>query len=272
MDCGAIASNEFPLLALRKRTRSGGGFLPSSMARANCLLGGLTPVERARLQSHLELVPMLRGQVLHTSGDATRFAYFPTTSIVSMVYAMENGACSEIAVIGNEGVLGAPLFPGGGSSPNQAVVLRTGHGYRIGAPSLRDEFNRAGPLMQLLLRFLQALMTQVAQTAVCNRHHVLDQQLCRFLLSILDRQGSDLIVLTHGLMAEMLGTRRESVTESAGKLQRDGLIRCNRGHIEVLDRRGLEQNACECYGVVKREYDRLFMQPIAWPMVASGTH
>ena len=271
MDCAAIVSSELPVPALRARTGSGSGLSPAKRLRENYLLGALAQGECAQLQSQLELVPMPRGQVLYVSGGAARYVYFPTTSIVSMIYAMEDGACSEIALIGKEGVLGAPVFLGGGSSPNRAVVLSAGHGYRINAQSLRDEFNRAGPLLRVLLRFMQALMTQVSQTAACNRHHMLDQQLCRFLLLILDRQESNRIVLTHGLIAEMLGTRRESVTESAGKLQHDGFIRCNRGHIDVLDRRGLEKNACECYRVVEREYERLIVRPMAWPLVAAGT-
>lgn len=271
MDCGAIVSSELPVLGPRGQAGSGRCLSPAKILRANYLLGALTQSEWARLQAHLELVPMPRGQVLYASGGAARYVYFPTTSIVSIVYGMEDGACSEIALIGNEGVLGAPVFLGGGSSPNRAVVLCAGHGYRINAQSLLDEFDRAGPLLHSLLRFMQALMTQVSQTAVCNRHHMLDQQLCRFLLLMLDRQESNRIALTHGLIAEMLGTRRESVTESAGKLQHGGLIRCNRGHIEVLERRGLEKNACECYRVVKREYERLIVQPIAWPLVAAGT-
>lgn len=260
MNCGAILPSGMPALERRLRSRSSGFVSRIVNLRQNHLLAALTPGELLRLQSHLELVPMPVGQVLYESGGAAHHAYFPSTSIVSLLYAMEDGACSEIALAGKEGVLGVPVFMGDGTSPNQAVVLCAGYGYRIKAQFLLDEFNRGGPLLHQLLRYTQALMTQIAQTAVCNRHHMLYQQLCRFLLSILDRQESNQIILTQELIAEMLGRRREGVTEAAGKLQHDGLIRCSRGHIDVLDRRGLEANACECYQVVKREYERLLMQ------------
>src|ERR1035437_3496371 len=262
MNCGAIVAGGMPVLARHRSSQSSGLMVPADNLRQNHLLAALTQGELLRLQSHLELIPMPLGQVLYESGGATRHVYFPSTSIVSLLYAMEDGACSEIAVVGREGVLGVPVFMGDGSSPSQAVILRAGHGYRIKAQFLLDEFNRAGPLLHQLLRYTQALMTQIAQTAVCNRHHMLYPQLCRFLLSILDRQESNQILLTQELIAEMLGRRREGVTEAAGKLQHDGLIRCSRGHIDVLDRRGLEKNACECYQVVKREYERLLVQTI----------
>jgi CRP-like cAMP-binding protein len=197
------------------------------------------------------------GQVLHESGEALNYVYFPTTAIVSLLYVMENGAAAEIAVVGDDGVVGISLFMGGGSTTSRAVVQSAGHALRLNAQQLMDEFNRNGSVLHLLLRYTQALITQMAQTAVCNRHHSLDQQLCRWLLLSLDRlQGSDL-VMTQELIANMLGVRREGVTEAATKLQRDGLIRYSRGHIAVLDRVGLETRTCECYSVVRREYERL---------------
>ena len=196
MNCGAIVAGGMPVLARHRSSQSSGLMVPADNLRQNHLLAALTQGELLRLQSHLELIPMPLGQVLYESGGATRHVYFPSTSIVSLLYAMEDGACSEIAVVGREGVLGVPVFMGDGSSPSQAVVLRAGYGYRIKAQFLLDEFNRAGPLLHQLLRYTQALMTQIAQTAVCNRHHMLYQQLCRFLLSILDRQESNQILLT----------------------------------------------------------------------------
>jgi CRP-like cAMP-binding protein len=197
------------------------------------------------------------GQVLHESGEALNYVYFPTTAIVSLLYVMENGAAAEIAVVGDDGVVGISLFMGGGSTTSRAVVQSAGHALRLNAQQLMDEFNRNGSVLHLLLRYTQALITQMAQTAVCNRHHTLDQQLCRWLLLSLDRlQGSDLL-MTQELIANMLGVRREGVTEAATKLQRDGLIRYSRGHITVLDRVGLETRTCECYSVVRREYERL---------------
>ncbi|EGK72393.1 putative cAMP-binding domain-containing protein [Methyloversatilis universalis FAM5] len=205
----------------------------------------------------LEWVDMPLGQVLYESGRTLSHVYFPTSAIVSLLYVMENGASAEIAVVGNEGVVGISLFMGGESTPSRAVVQSAGKGVRMSAQKIKDEFNRAGPVMHLLLRYTQALITQMAQTAVCNRHHTLDQQLCRWLLLSLDRlQGSEL-TMTQELIANMLGVRREGVTEAALKLQRIGLIRYARGHIHVLDRAGLERRTCECYAVVKKEYDRL---------------
>jgi CRP-like cAMP-binding protein len=197
------------------------------------------------------------GQVLYESGATLSHVYFPTSSIVSLLYVMENGASAEIAVVGNEGIVGVSLFMGGESTPSRAVVQSAGEGFRLRAQLMKDEFNLAGPVLHLLLRYTQALITQMAQTAACNRHHSLDQQLCRWLLLSLDRLQVDELVMTQELIANMLGVRREGVTEGALKLQRDGLIRYARGRITVLDRLGLEQRTCECYAVVKTEYDRL---------------
>jgi CRP-like cAMP-binding protein len=205
----------------------------------------------------LELVELRLGQVLHESGATLNHAYFPTTALVSLLYVMENGATAEIAVVGDDGIVGVSLFMGAGSTTSRAVVQSAGQAFRLKAQQLMDEFNRNGPVLHLLLRYTQALITQMAQTAVCNRHHSLDQQLCRWLLLSLDRlEGGDL-VMTQELIANMLGVRREGVTEAAAKLQRDGLIRYARGHITVLDRVGLEKRTCECYAVVRREYERL---------------
>jgi len=201
------------------------------------------------------------GQVLYESGGHLHHVYFPTTSIVSLLYVMADGASAEIAVVGNEGILGIALFMGGETTPSRAVVQSAGYGYRLKSQLLKQEFNRSGALMQLLLRYTQALITQMAQTAVCNRHHTVDQQLCRWLLLSLDRLSSSELTMTQELIANMLGVRREGVTESAGKLQRDGVIRYHRGRITVLDRKRLEQRVCECYGVVKKEFDRLLSDP-----------
>ena len=197
------------------------------------------------------------GEVLYESGGELRHAYFPTTSIVSLLYVMENGAPAEIAVVGNEGIIGVALFMGGGSMPNRAVVQSAGHGYRLRASLVHQECSASGSMLRLLLRYTQALITQMAQTAVCNRHHSVDQQLCRWLLLSLDRLSSNELVMTQELIANMLGVRREGVTEAAGKLHRAGLIDYRRGHITVLDRPGLEARVCECYAVVKLEFDRL---------------
>ncbi|MFA5628259.1 MAG: Crp/Fnr family transcriptional regulator [Thiohalomonadaceae bacterium] len=223
----------------------------------NHLLAALPPDECARLLPHLELVPMPLGKALYESGDELRHVYFPTTSIVSLLYVMINGASAEIAVVGNEGIIGVALFMGGQTMPNRAVVQSAGHAYRLKGQLLKQKFNRSGELQHLLLRYTQALLTQMAQTAVCNRHHTLDQQLCRWLLLSLDRLPSNELVMTQELIANMLGVRREGVTEAAGNLQRDGLIKYQRGHITVLDRAGLEARTCECYAVVKKEFDRL---------------
>ena len=223
----------------------------------NHLLAALLPPEFARLAPHLELVPMLLGDVMVESGARLLHAYFPTTAIISLHYVMEDGSSSEVAGIGNEGVLGVPLFMGGHTTPSQAVVQTGGHGYRLKAEILVEEFNRAGSVLRLLLRYTQALITQMSQTVVCNRHHSLEQQLCRWLLLTLDRLPTNELTMTQELIARMLGVRREGVTEAAGRLQRLELIRYRRGHITVLNRAGLERDACECYGVVKKELSRL---------------
>jgi CRP-like cAMP-binding protein len=226
-------------------------------SRQNHLLAALPPAEYARLLPDLEEVSMPLGHVLYEPGVQMRHVYFPTSCIVSLLYVMEDGASAEIAVVGNEGVVGVSLFMGGESTTSRAVVQSAGHAYRLKAQLLKDEFFRAGPMQRLLLRYTQALLTQMAQTAVCNRHHSLDQQFCRWLLLSLDRLSSNELVMTQELIANMLGVRREGVTEAAGNVQRAGLISYNRGRITVLDRPGLEARACECYGVVKKEFDRL---------------
>jgi CRP-like cAMP-binding protein len=221
------------------------------------LLAALPAAEFDRLSPHLELVPMLLGEALYESGGHLNHVYFPTTSIVSLLYVLADGASAEIAVVGNEGILGISLFMGGETTPSRAVVQSAGYGYRLEAHLLKQEFNRAGPMLHLLLRYTQALITQMAQTAVCNRHHSVDQQLCRWLLLSLDRLASNELSMTQELIASMLGVRREGVTEAAGKLQDVGLIHYHRGRITVLDRPGLEARVCECYQVVKTEFDRL---------------
>jgi CRP-like cAMP-binding protein len=231
--------------------------------RQNHLLAALPPVEWERWSPDLELVEMPLGQVLYESGRTLAHVYFPISAIVSLLYVMENGASAEIAVVGNEGVVGISLFMGGGSTPSRAVVQSAGQGYRLSAFNVQDEFGRSGPVMHLLLRYTQALITQMAQTAVCNRHHSLDQQLCRWLLLSLDRLNGSQLVMTQELIANMLGVRREGVTEAALKLQKSGLIKYARGRISVLDRPGLEARTCECYGVVKKEYDRLLPSRLA---------
>jgi len=223
----------------------------------NHILAAFPTAEYERLAPHLELVPMPLGQVLSESGAQLNHVYFPTTAIISMIYVLEDGASAEIAVVGNEGILGISIFMGGETTPSRAVVRSAGFGYRLKADLLRQEFNRAGPVLRLLLRYTQALITQMTQTAVCNRHHSVEQQLCRALLLTLDRLSSNSVTMTQELIANMLGVRREGVTEAAGNLQRAGLISYRRGHIEVLDRPGLEKAVCECYSVVKREFDRL---------------
>ena len=223
----------------------------------NHLLNALPASDYDRVASHLELIPMNLGDVLYESGARLRYVYFPTTSIVSLLYVMEVGASAEIAIVGNEGILGISLFMGGDTTPSRAVVQSAGHGFRLRAELLKNEFGRVGPTMHLLLRYTQAVITQMAQTAVCNRHHSVDQQLCRWLLLSLDRLASNELSMTQELIANMLGVRREGVTDAAGKLQDAGLIRYSRGKITVLDRPGLEARSCECYRVVKTEFDRL---------------
>jgi CRP-like cAMP-binding protein len=223
----------------------------------NHLLAALPAADYARLSPLLEQAPMQLGDVLYESGGQLRHVYFPTTAIISLLYVMRDGAPAEIAVVGNEGILGISLFMGGETTPSRAVVQSAGHGYRLQAEVLKQEFNKIGAVMHLLLRYTQALITQMAQTAVCNRHHTVDQQLCRWLLLSLDRLTGPELAMTQDLIANMLGVRREGVTEAAGKLQRKGIIRYSRGHITVLDRPRLEDEVCECYAVVKKEYDRL---------------
>jgi CRP-like cAMP-binding protein len=212
---------------------------------------------------HLESVELRLGEVLYEPGAKVSHVYFPTTAIVSLLYVLEDGASAEIAVVGYEGIVGVSLFMGGQSTPSRAVVQSAGAGFRLKAGILEEQFNQAGPVLHLLLRYTQALITQMGQTAVCNRHHSLDQQLCRWLLLSLDRLQGDELVMTQGLIANMLGVRREGVTECAVDLQRAGLIRYVRGRIVALDRAGLERRTCECYAVVKKEYDRLLPSNIA---------
>jgi CRP-like cAMP-binding protein len=226
----------------------------------NHLLAALPDADWQRWLPQLERVEMPLGEVLYEPGGTLSHVYFPTTAIVSLLYVMENGASAEIAVVGNEGIVGIALFMGGDSTSSRAVVQSAGLGLRLKAQIVKEDFNRAGPVLHLLLRYTQALITQMAQTAVCNRHHSLDQQLCRWLLLSLDRLKGNELVMTQELIANMLGVRREGVTEGALKLQQAGLIRYARGHISVLDRDGLEKRTCECYAVVKKEYDRLLPQ------------
>lgn len=227
----------------------------------NHLLNTLPGAEYQRLKPHLELIEMPLGEVIYEPGGELRYVYFPLTCIVSLLYVMENGASAEIAVIGNDGMIGVALFMGGGSMPNRAVVQSAGLAYRLRGQLMMQEFNQFGALLQLLLRYTQALITQMAQTAVCNRHHSVDQQLCRWLLLSLDRLPTNELSMTQELIANMLGVRREGVTEAAGKLQQAGLIHYSRGRITILDRAGLEARVCECYQVVKAESDRLSPPP-----------
>ena len=231
--------------------------LSSHSPNQNHLLAALPTAEFERLAAHLELVPMPLGEVLYEPGGQLRYAYFPTTSIASLHYVTESGASAETAGVGNEGVVGISLFMGGDTTPSSAVVQTAGHGYRVKASLLKAEFERGGPLQHLLLLYTQALITQMAQTAVCNRHHSVEQQLCRWLLLTLDRIPSRELIMTQELVASMLGVRREGITEAAGNLQRAGVINYRRGHISVLERSGLEARACECYAVVKKELSRL---------------
>ncbi len=223
----------------------------------NHLLAALHTAEFERLAAHLELVPMPLGEVLYEPGAQMRHAYFPTTAVVSLHYVMESGASAETAGVGNEGVVGISLFMGGDTTPSSAVVQIAGHAYRLEPRLLKEEFNRAGLMQRLLLLYTQALLTQMAQTAACNRYHTVEQQLCRWLLLTLDRVSSQELIVTQELVARMLGVRREGITEAAGKLQNAGFIRYRRGHIAVLDRSGLEGRACECYAIVRKELIRL---------------
>ncbi len=229
---------------------------------ANRLLAAMPVPEWQRLAPLLEAVDLPLGLVLHESGGKMSHVYFPIDSIVSLLYVMEDGASAEIAVVGNEGVVGTALFLGGDTTPRRAVVQSAGKGYRLSAENIQEEFARSGPVLQLLLRYTSALMTQMAQTAVCNRHHSLDKQLCRWLLLSLDRLSGNELVMTQELIANMLGVRREGVTEAALKLQKRGFIQYARGRITVLDRAAIEERTCECYAVVKDEYDRLLPLPM----------
>ena len=225
--------------------------------KQNHLLATLPAPDLERLRPRLKLVELPLGEVLYESGKRLRHVYFPTTSIVSLLYMMADGASAEIAVVGNDGIIGISLFMGGETTPSRAVVQSQGHAFQLTGKLLKDEFIRAGAMQHVLLRYTQALITQMAQTAVCNRHHSLDQQLCRWLLLSLDRLASNELIMTQELIANMLGVRREGVTEAAGKLQDAGLIKYSRGRITVIDRGGIEKRTCECYAVVKKESDRL---------------
>lgn len=239
------------------------GIASAHNPKKNQLLNALPPADLKRWLPHLELFAMPLGQVLYEAGSVERYVYFPTTAIVSMLYVMSDGDSAEIAVIGNEGIAGISLLMGGNSMPSRAVVQSAGKGFRMSAQVIKDEFDQSGPATHLLLRYIQALMTQMAQTAVCNRHHSLDQQLCRWLLASLDRLPGNELVMTQELIANMLGVRREGVTEGALKLQKAELIRYSRGRITVLDRGGIEARCCECYAVVTKEYSRLLPPRIA---------
>jgi len=225
--------------------------------KQNHILAALPEEDYTRLLPNLELTPMPLGWAVHESGGHMNYLYFPTTSLVSLLYVMEDGASAEIAISGNEGLVGIALFMGGETTPSRAVVQSAGNGYRLHANAAKREFATGGHLQHLALRYTQALITQMAQTAVCNRHHALDKQLCRWLLLSLDRLDSNELKMTQELIGNMLGVRREGVTEAAGKLQADGIIQYSRGRITVLDRAALEKRVCECYAVVKKEYDRL---------------
>ena len=236
----------------------------------NSLLAALPAAEFNRLATHLELVPLLLGQILYEPGSQLEHAYFPTTAIVSLHYVMESGASAEIAGVGNEGIVGVSLFMGGDTTPSSAVVQTAGYAYRLPRGMLKKEFDRSGALMQMLLLYTQALITQTTQTAVCNRHHSVEQQLSRWLLVTLDRIPSGELVMTQELVASMLGVRREGITEAAGKLRHAGVINYRRGHISVLERSGLETTVCECYAVVRNEFARL-MSEIGRVATVTGT-
>jgi CRP-like cAMP-binding protein len=249
------------LCSLGVRLPTDAGLVAAPDPKQNHLLAAHYAGTLQRWMPHLEWVDMSLGGVLFESGETSRYVYFPTTSIVSLLYLMGDGASAEIAVVGNEGIVGISLFMGGGSTSSRALVQSGGAGFRMPAEKFKEEFNRSSAVLHLLLRYTQALITQMAQTAVCNRHHSLDQQLCRWLLLSLDRLQGDNLMMTQRLIADMLGVRREGVTQAALHLQDAGLIRYVRGHITVLDRKALEKRSCECYGVVKKEYDRLLPHP-----------
>jgi CRP-like cAMP-binding protein len=229
----------------------------------NKLLAALPPKIYERLQSSLELVPLKLGASVYEAGGRQPYVYFPINAIISLLYVMKDGASAEIAIVGNEGLVGISLFMGGDTTPSRAVVQSAGYAYRLSSKRLKLEFEHGGALQHLLLRYTQALITQMAQTAVCNRHHSIEQQLCRSLLLSMDRLPTNVLTMTQELIANMLGVRREGVTEAAGKLQEDGLIRYSRGRITVVDRQRLENRVCECYAVVKKEFDRLLPNRIA---------
>ncbi|HEX2584374.1 MAG TPA: Crp/Fnr family transcriptional regulator [Steroidobacteraceae bacterium] len=232
--------------------------MPQSVApERNHLLAALPAEVKVRLFPHLELIPMELGKVLYEPGDTLQFVYFPVDAIVSMLYVMESGASAEIAIVGYEGLIGVALFMGGESTPSRAVIQSAGNAYRLRGQLLKDEFCRHGEMLLLMLRYTQSLIAQMAQTAVCNRHHSVDQQLCRWLLQSMDRLPGNSMTMTQELIANLLGVRRESVTDAAGKLQKQGVIEYSRGRITVLDRSRLEALSCECYSVVKKESDRL---------------
>jgi len=234
-----------------------------SLKDRNYLFRSIPPIEWEKLLPHIEAVDLPLGKVLYEPGSKMSHVYFPSSAIVSLLYALENGSSAEIAIVGNEGIVGISIFMGGESTSSRAVVQSAGQGYRIKSNMFLEEFNRAGPVMHLLLRYTQALITQMSQTAVCNRHHTLDQQFCRWLLLSLDRLTSNHLVMTQELIANMLGVRREGVTKAALKVQKAGLIQYSRGRITILDRLGLEKRTCECYQVVKTEYDRLLPKKMA---------
>ena len=242
---------------------------PVHAPQQNHLLAALSAAERERLYPALQLVDMPLGKVLYESGDVLRHVYFPVDCIVSLLYVLADGSSAEISVVGNEGIIGIALFMGGETTPSRAIVQSAGSAYRLIGQRLKDEFHRNGQAQLLLLRYTQALITQMTQTAVCNRHHSVDQQLCRWLLLSLDRLSSNQLTMTQELIANMLGVRREGVTEAAGKLQQLGVIRYTRGQIAVLDRPKLEQLCCECYAVVKKETDRLLPRPGLVPYLGS---
>ena len=231
--------------------------LYNSQRQPNHLLAALPVSDYKRLVAQMELVHLPQGKILCEAGAALNYVYFPTTAIISLLYLTEDGGCAETAVVGKEGLLGVSVFMGAESTPSQALVQTAGAAYRLSKPALKQEFERSSAVRQVLLRYTQALITHMAQTAVCNRHHSVDQQLCRWLLVTLDRSPSNVVSMTHELIANKLGVRREGVTDAAGKLRSAGLINYNRGQITVLDREGLEARSCECYGVVKDEFDRL---------------
>jgi CRP-like cAMP-binding protein len=233
-----------------------GSSLPNGYSR-NSLLAALPAAELGRLVPHLELVALPLGEVLHEPGCRLQYAYFPTTAIVSLLHTLESGLSTEFAGVGNEGMVGIAMFMGGETTPSGAVVQTAGHGYRVKAAALKEEFDRAGLVSQMLLRYTQALLSQIFQCGACNRHHSIEQQLCKLLLLTLDRMPSNELVMTQELIASALGVRREGITEAAGNLQRAGVIRYRRGHISVLERTGLQQRTCECYSVVKKEFGRL---------------